>query len=76
MQFISNAKTKQLAIPQDWLVPPKDAKEEEGSYVSSFAYNKEVQSFPVGNGKIALHISSYTVQEEGSARRQQAGTFS
>jgi hypothetical protein len=68
LQFISGGKTKQIAIPRDWLVPPEEEKNEESNYVTSFDYDKEVSSFPIGNGRTGLHISSYAIQEEGSAQ--------
>jgi hypothetical protein len=67
LQFVSSGKTKQVAIPRDWLIPPAEEKDEEFDYVSSFHYDKEVASFPIGNGRTGLHISSYAIDEEGSA---------
>ena len=68
LQFVSNGKTKQAAIPRDWLIPPAEEKNEEFNYVSSFHYDQEVASFPIGNGRTGLHLSSYEIQEEGSAQ--------
>lgn len=68
LQFVSNGKTKQVAIPRDWLIPPQEEKEEEeGTYVSSFNYDTQVQSFPIGNGRIGLHLSSYDFAREGTS---------
>jgi hypothetical protein len=69
LQFLSHGHTTQIAIPRQWLVPPEDEKpeEEEGVYVSSFNYGGQVQSFPIGNGEIALHLSSYEVAHEGTS---------
>jgi hypothetical protein len=58
---------EQIVIPRDWLVPPKEEKEEEDNYVSSFHYDSQVTSFAIGNGQIGLHLSSYAVNDEGSA---------
>ncbi len=68
LQFVSNRKTKQVAIPRDWLIPPQEEKDEESNYVTSFHYDKEVSSFPIGNGRMGLHLSSYEIQAEGSAQ--------
>jgi hypothetical protein len=68
LQFTSNGKTKRVAIPRDWLIPPQEEKDEESTYVSSFQYDKEVSAFPIGNGKAGLHLSSYAIQEQGSAQ--------
>ncbi len=68
LQFVSNGKVKQAGIPRDWLIPPQGEKDEELNYVSSFHYDQEVSSFPIGNGRTGLHISSYAIQEEGSAQ--------
>jgi hypothetical protein len=67
LQFSSNGKTTQVAIPRDWLVPPQEEKEEKDWYVSPFHYDKVISSFPIGNGQMGLHLSSYEVQKEGSA---------
>ena len=68
LQVGSNGETGQVAIPRDWLIPPAEEKDEEPNYVSSFHYNKEVTSFPVGNGRTGLHMSSYAIDAEGSAQ--------
>ena len=68
MQFVSDGKTKQVAIPRDWLIPPQDEKDDESYYVTSFHYDKGVSSFPIGNGRMGLHFSSYEIQAEGSAQ--------
>ena len=68
LEFVSNGKAKQVPIPRDWLVLPEKAKAEEYNYVSSFLYRSQVTSFPIGNGKIGLQLSSYSIQAEGSAQ--------
>lgn len=69
LQFVSKGKTKQIAVPREWLIPPQEEKEEEeGAYVSSFNFGRQVTSFPIGNGKIGLHVSSFAVQTQGSAQ--------
>jgi hypothetical protein len=68
LQFVSDGKTKQVAIPRDWLIPPQDEKDDESYYVTSFHYDKGVSSFPIGNGRMGLHFSSYEIQAEGSAQ--------
>jgi hypothetical protein len=68
LQFVSNGKSKEVAIPRDWLVPPaEEESEQEGAYVSSFSYDRQIQSFPIGNGRIGLHLSSYEVAREGTS---------
>src|SRR5579863_1707278 len=34
LQFVSNGKNKQVAIPRDWLIPPAEEKNEESNYVT------------------------------------------
>jgi hypothetical protein len=69
LQFVAKGKNEQFAIPRDWLVPPEDEKYEESgnSYVSSFNYDRQVDSFPIGNGRIGLHVSSYEFAREGTS---------
>lgn len=67
LQFVSNRKTRQISVPRDWLVPRDEEQAEEVSYVSSFLYGRQVTSFPIGDGKIGLQVSSFTAQAEGSA---------
>jgi hypothetical protein len=68
LEFVRNGTTTQVPIPRDWLIPPQEEKEEEDNYVTSFQYDKEVSSFPIGNGQTGLRLSSYTIQKEGSAQ--------
>jgi hypothetical protein len=56
---------KKLAIPRAWLVPPD--RHVDADYVSSVVYSTQVTSFPIGNGKIGLHLSSFDWQKDGSA---------
>ena len=56
---------KKLTIPRAWLVPPD--RHVDADYVSSVLYSTQVTSFPIGNGKIGLHLSSFDWQKDGSA---------
>jgi len=56
---------KKLTIPRAWLVPPD--RYVDADYVSSVLYSTQVTSFPVGNGRIGLHLSSFDSQKDGSA---------
>jgi hypothetical protein len=58
---------KRLRVQGEWLVPPEELKEESGAYVSSFTYDEGVTAFPIGDGRMGLHLSSYEIQKEGSA---------
>jgi len=60
-------KDERLIIPLEWLIPPDEVQEDDQSYVSSFNYDKDVTSFQIGDGRIGLHLSSYKIQEGGSA---------
>jgi hypothetical protein len=63
----SSGRTSRIRIPREWLIPPQEEKAEEDDYISSFAYNEEVGSFPIGNGEVGIHLSSYAIAQEGSA---------
>lgn len=68
LQFVSDGKIKRVAIPRNWLIPQDvEKEEEEGAYVSSFNYDSQVQSFPIGNGRIGLHLSSYDFAKGGTS---------
>jgi len=66
LAFVSRGRVKQVVIPRDWLVPPEAEKEEEEAAVSSFNYDERVTSFPIGEGRTGLHLSSYEIMNEGS----------
>src|SRR6266403_5648587 len=69
LRFISHEIPRKVEIPRAWLVLRKEEEEEESdAFVSSFHYNPEVQSFPIGDGRIGLHFSSYEIQSGGSAQ--------
>lgn len=57
-----------VPVPADWLEPPKEAKREADSFVPSFNYDRQVTAFPIGDGRIGLHLSSYEIQTGGSAQ--------
>jgi hypothetical protein len=54
-----------LSIPLNWLIPEEP---EENGYVSSINYDSTVTVFDIGGGLSAIHISSYDIQQEGSAQ--------
>jgi len=68
LQFIANGKRKQAVVPREWLIPAQEEKDEESSYLTSFNYEKRVSSFPIGNGRLGLHVSSYATLKQGSAQ--------
>lgn len=69
LAFTSKGVTKQIVIPRQWLVPPKEEADEElNAFVLSFNYDSEVQSFEIGDGRIGLHLSSFESGDEGSSR--------
>lgn len=57
-----------IPIPREWLEPAAEKALEEQEYVTRFRYSDEVHSFAVGGGRLGLHLSSYEIQEGGSAR--------
>jgi hypothetical protein len=61
-------KNKRIVIPREWLIPPDEIQEDGQCYVSSFNYDEPVTSFKIGDGRVGLHLSSYKIQKEGSAR--------
>ena len=65
VQFTENELEISVTIPKEWLVP---AEHEFENFVSSFNYDQQIISFPIGNDEIGLHISSYGLQREGSAQ--------
>jgi len=62
----SSAAVQLLPIKTEWLAPPDELEEEEGMPYSSVLYAKQVTSFPIGNGEIALQFSSYDIMPAGS----------
>jgi hypothetical protein len=68
LQSIQDGKKKEISIPRAWLIPPEEERAEEDNYVSSFNYSEQVTSFPLGNGQIALHLSSYQTNDESSVQ--------
>jgi hypothetical protein len=68
LQFDARGKKKQISVPREWLVPPRDEKEEESNYVSSFNYGPRITAFAMGNGKMGLHLSSFDLLQGGSAQ--------
>ena len=65
---ISDRNRQPVPIPRGWLVPSEDQEAQAGAYVSSFKYAEKVTSFEIGDGRVGLQISSYDVQQGGSAQ--------
>jgi hypothetical protein len=57
---------QRLPIPREWLITPKEEKEEVEGPVPTAKFDSHVTSFPIGNGSIGLHLSSYDIMSEGS----------
>ena len=55
-----------LTVPVQWLVPIED--NDEQAIVSPDRFSETVIAFPVGDGLVGLHLSSYAIQSEGSAQ--------
>jgi len=66
LSFRSPEGTQSIPISTEWLAPPEELAQEEGQPFSSILYSKHVTSFPIGNGEIALHFSSFDMMTEGS----------
>jgi len=57
-----------IPLPRSWLIPPEELARAEVKYVAGFEYSNRVSSFPIGDGFLGLHLSSYEIQTSGSAR--------
>lgn len=55
-----------IPIPTPWLEPPGVREEEEQLVVGSLRFAPEVTAFPIGAGRLGLHLASYDIQESGS----------
>ena len=58
---------QRIPIPREWLIPSEELPNDEGGYVSSFSYDKDITAFKIDRGLLGLHISSYSIQKQGSA---------
>ncbi len=56
-----------IAVPRAWLEPEAARREDENTYVSSLEWGRPVTAFPLGDGRVGLHLSSYEIAKEGSA---------
>src|SRR5580692_3672043 len=66
LSFDSPEGAQSIPIVPEWLAPPEEIAGEEGQPFSSILYSTQVTSFPIGNGEIALHFSSFDMMTEGS----------
>ncbi len=64
---LTGAGREPLAVPRAWLQPAAVIAEEESHYVSSLEWGRPVTAFALGDGRVGLHLSSYTIATEGSA---------
>ncbi|NIV03738.1 MAG: hypothetical protein GWN59_03690, partial [Calditrichae bacterium] len=65
LRVIKGDQPDEIEIPRHWLGSETD---DDGLYVSSFNYDKQVTAFGIGKKLTGLHLSSYDIQKEGSAR--------
>jgi hypothetical protein len=65
--WLESADGLRVTVPAEWLAPPEAVAADEEAYVSSLAWEEEVTAFAAGGGRLALHLSSYAIQQEGSA---------
>ena len=59
---------KDLVVPREWFITPREESEEEDSIASSFNFQEQVTSFPIGKGQIGIHLSSFDASSEGSSQ--------
>ena len=71
-QFLIHWQKRIIPIPRKWLIALKDEQDEEGEGVSSFSYDRDITSFPIGNGELGLHLSSFDAMAPGSGSAQAA----
>jgi hypothetical protein len=57
-----------VEVPRAWLEPPAAVAADEESYVGSLDWEEAVTAFPIGGGRIGLHLSSYSIAGGGSAQ--------
>lgn len=67
-ELVDNFLNVSVHILRKLLVNPIDEEREKESYVATFNYSEKVTSFNVGNGLIAIHISSFASTYEGSSQ--------
>ncbi|HYU10555.1 MAG TPA: hypothetical protein VEK77_14355 [Gemmatimonadales bacterium] len=61
LQSSAGSRATRIRVPRAWLVPRAQERAEEEAYVTSFAFDSVVSAFPIGNGLLGLHFSSYTL---------------
>ena len=66
LQPLPAVTTPGIPIPRTWLISPQEERDEEEETVSSIRFDRQVASFPIGNGEIAVVLSSYDMMREGS----------
>jgi hypothetical protein len=58
-----------VSVPAEWLEPPQEARPDTQPSFSSFNhYHRQVTAFPIGDGRIGLHLSSYEIQNGDPAQ--------
>ncbi len=65
--YLKEARELPIPIPREWLIPEAELAQAEHRFVAGFDYAEQVSSFPMGDGLLGLHLSSYEIQRSGSA---------
>jgi hypothetical protein len=60
-------RTRTLTVPLDLSSPDSEKSIAEARYVSSTEFDEAGTAFAIGDGRVGLHFSSYSISDEGSA---------
>jgi hypothetical protein len=64
--FLILPNENKIEIPRGWLYPPKEVEKDQDSYVSSFNYSGQINSFLIEKELLGLHISSWDYMPPGT----------
>ena len=62
-----NGKITEIPLQREFLIPAEEEESAESDYVTPYDFASHVTAFPVRKDAIGLHLTSYSIQESGSA---------
>jgi hypothetical protein len=62
-----DGKIVEIPLQREFLIPTEEEEAAESDYVTPYNFDSHVTAFPVGNNSIGIHLTSYSIQESGSA---------
>jgi hypothetical protein len=67
LKYQKEGKVAEIPLQREFLIPAEEEETTESDYANPYNFDSKVTAFPVRKDAIGLHLTSYSIQESGSA---------